>query len=80
MVERMKSDLSLSDDQVTRIKSIFDESRKEFHPRQFVECPGYKEAREKTRARVREVLSPEQQKRYDEINAKRDAEFKQQFQ
>ncbi len=76
MIERMKNDLNLDEEQVIRVRAILDESRKEFPPSRFAECPGYKESRERTRARVREALTPEQQKRYDEINAQRDAEMK----
>ena len=74
MVERLRSDLNLNDEQVQKIKTIFEESRKEFPPSRFAECPGFKESRARTRARVREVLTPEQQNRFDEINAKRDAD------
>src|SRR5688572_7036401 len=45
MAERLKSDLNLSDEQVTRIRTIFEESRKEFPPSRFAECPGVKESR-----------------------------------
>jgi Spy/CpxP family protein refolding chaperone len=75
MIEKMKSDLNLNDEQVARIRTVFEESRKEFPPNRFDECPGVKEARLRTRTRVREVLTPEQQKLYDEMNAKRDAEM-----
>jgi len=75
MVERLSSDLKLNDEQVTKIKMIFEESRKEFPPSRFAECPGFKESRARTRARIREALTPEQQKRYDEINAQRDADM-----
>jgi len=75
MVERLKSDLNLNDEQVTKIKTIFEESRKEFPPSRFAECPGFVQSRARTRARIREALTPEQQKRYDEINAQRDAEM-----
>ena len=75
MVERLSSDLKLNDEQVTKIKTIFEESRKEFPPSRFAECPGFKESRARTRARIREALTPEQQKRYDEINAQRDADM-----
>ncbi|HEU0173086.1 MAG TPA: hypothetical protein VFV58_02395 [Blastocatellia bacterium] len=75
MVERLSSDLKLNDEQVAKIKTIFEESRKEFPPSRFAECPGFKESRARTRSRVREALTPEQQKRYDEINAQRDAEM-----
>lgn len=74
MVERMRKDLNLSDEQIPKIRTIFEESRKEFPQGRFLECPGYKESRDRARARVRESLTPEQQKRYDEINAQRDAE------
>jgi Spy/CpxP family protein refolding chaperone len=75
MIERLSSDLSLNDEQVTKIKTIFEESRKEFPPSKFAECPGFKESRARTRQRIRETLTTEQQKRYDEINAQRDAEM-----
>jgi Spy/CpxP family protein refolding chaperone len=75
MIERLKSELNLNDEQIARIKTIFDESRKEFPPSRLAECPGFKESRARTRARIRETLTPEQQKRYDEINAQRDAEM-----
>lgn len=75
MVERLKSDLNLNDDQVAKVKTILEESRKEFPPSRFAECPGFVQSRARTRARIREALTPEQQKRYDEINAQRDAEM-----
>lgn len=75
VVDRLKSDLNLNEEQVAKIKAIYDESRKEFPPSRFDECPGVKESRLRTRARIREALQPEQQKHYDEINAKRDAQM-----
>lgn len=73
MAERLREDLKLNDEQVAKITTIFEESRKEFPPSRFAECPGVKESRARTRARVREVLTAEQQKKFDEMNAKRDA-------
>jgi Spy/CpxP family protein refolding chaperone len=75
MIERWKKDLSLNDEQVAKIRTIFEESRKEFPPSRFVNCPEVRESRARTRARVRETLTPEQQKRFDEINTQRDAEM-----
>jgi Spy/CpxP family protein refolding chaperone len=72
MIERLRKELNLSDEQVPKIRTIFEESRKEFPPSKFAECPGFKESRARTRARIREALTPEQQKKYDEINAQRD--------
>jgi Spy/CpxP family protein refolding chaperone len=74
MVERMRKDLNLNEEQVPKIRTILEESRKEFSQSRFAECPGFKESRARTRARVREALTPEQQKRYDELNAQRDAD------
>jgi Spy/CpxP family protein refolding chaperone len=75
MMERLKNDLNLNDEQVAKIKTIFEESRKEFGQRRLNECPGWLESRARTRSRIRETLTPEQQKRFDEINAHRDAEM-----
>jgi len=75
MMERLKSDLKLNDEQIAKIRTIFEESRKEFNQSRLLECPGYVKLRERTRARIRETLTPEQQKRFDEINAQRDAEM-----
>lgn len=75
MLERLKNDLSLNDEQVAKVKTILEESRKDFPPSKFHDCPGVRDSRERTRARVRETLTPEQRKRYDEINALRDAEM-----
>jgi Spy/CpxP family protein refolding chaperone len=74
MLENMKRDLNLTDDQVSKIRVIFEDIRKEFQPKRFSECPGFKEMREKTDTRIRSVLTPEQQERFDQINAKREAE------
>lgn len=76
MVEQMKSDLNLTDEQTGSVRKIFEESRKEFPPWKFNECPGVKESREKTRTQIRAILTPEQQKKYDDFNTQRDAEMK----
>lgn len=75
VIERWKGELNLSDEQVTKIRTILIESRKEFPPNRFAECPGFKESRARTRSRVREVLTAGQQKKFDEMNAQRDAEM-----
>ena len=75
MVERLKNELNLTDEQTAAVRTIFEDMRKEFHPSRLSECPGVKESREKQRARIRAILTTEQQKKYDEDNAKRDAEM-----
>ena len=63
MVEQMKADLNLTEEQTASMRKIFEESRKEFPPWKFNECPGVKESREKTRTQIRAILTPEQQKK-----------------
>jgi Spy/CpxP family protein refolding chaperone len=72
MLERMKQDLNLSDEQAEAIHKIFDESRKEGQNR-LDACPGFKEARQRTQERIRAVLNSEQQKKYEEITKQREA-------
>jgi Spy/CpxP family protein refolding chaperone len=74
LLENMKRDLNLSDDQVTKIRTVFEENRKEFNRRRISECPGFKEMREKSDARIRSVLTPQQQERFDQIKAQREAD------
>ena len=73
-LERLTKDLSLSSDQVESVRKIFEESRKEFPPSKLQECPGLKEARQRTRERINAVLTPEQRKLNDELTAQREAE------
>ena len=75
MLENMKRELNLSEDQVSAIRTIFDETRKEFHPKRFANCPGFKEARAKTNSMIKDVLTPEQQKRFDEITQQHEREM-----
>lgn len=75
MHEFLQRELNLTDDQTAAVKTIFENMRKEFPPSRINECPGMKESREKSRAHIRAILTPEQQTKYDEMNAKRDAEM-----
>jgi hypothetical protein len=75
-VEALRDELKLSDEQVVKIRGILEEMRREFPPPKLSECPGFKEMRERTNERLKTVLTPEQQKRFDEFNAQRDARFK----
>jgi len=75
IIEKWREDLKLNDGQVAKIRTIFEESRREFPQSRLAECPGFKESRARTRSRVRELLTSEQQKRFDEMNAQRDAEM-----
>lgn len=76
MIERLKTDLNLSPEQTESIRKIFEESRKDFSPAKLVECPGFKEARQRTRDRVNAVLNPEQQKIYQQKEQEREERMK----
>jgi Spy/CpxP family protein refolding chaperone len=73
-LERLTKDLNLNSEQAESIRKILEESRKEFPPSKFQECPGFKEARQRTHDRINAVLTPEQRKLNDEITAQREAE------
>ncbi len=75
MIEDMRRDLNLSDEQVTQVRTIYEQTRKEFQPRRMADCPAFKEMRELTRTRINAILSPEQQKRYAEFLTRREAEM-----
>jgi len=72
-MEEMTRDLKLSKDQAESIRKIFDENRKEFRGR-MAECPSFKELRERTDARIKELLTPEQQTLLEQHNARREAQ------
>lgn len=76
MLERLKTDLNLSAEQTESIRKIFEESRKDFSPAKLAECPGFKEAKQRTRERVSAVLNPEQQKIYQQKEQEREERMK----
>ena len=71
--ERMRADLSLTDEQARQVKTVLDETRDEFRTLS-AECrPRYDAIRQKGRERIRALLTPEQQQRFDAKVAERDA-------
>ena len=71
--ERMRSDLNLTDEQARQVKAVLDETRGEFRTLS-AECrPRYDAIRQKGRERIRALLTPEQQQRFDAKVAEHDA-------
>ena len=71
--ERMRSDLSLTDEQARQVKAVLDETRGEYRTLS-AECrPRYNAIRQKGRERIRALLTPEQQQRFDAKVAEHDA-------
>ena len=73
MFERMKSDLGLSEQQATEIRAILDETRNGFRTLRAEVRPRYDALRQNSRTRIRALLTPEQQKKFDAKAAERDA-------
>jgi|SRR5688572_17691256 hypothetical protein len=73
-INALKQDLNLSEEQTKSIREILDVNRKEFRGL-MSECSGMTELRARTDSRIKALLSPEQQVRFDELQAHRNAEM-----
>jgi Spy/CpxP family protein refolding chaperone len=74
LLDRMRQELELTDQQDDQLQAILLSARKEMGQQKLSQCPGVKEVRDRTDIRIRAVLTPEQQEKFTEIRAKRDAE------
>ena len=72
-LERMKLELNLTEEQDQSMRAIFEESRKLFRGC-MDQCPELKGMRERTDARMKELLTPQQRTKFDEMRARRDTE------
>jgi len=72
--ERMRRELSLTDEQATLVRAALDETRDEYRRLRAEVRPRFEEPRLKARARIRELLGPEQQQKFDALAAERDAQ------
>ena len=72
--ERMRQELNLSDQQTTAVRQILDETRNEYRGLRAELRPRFDEPRLKARARIRALLNPDQQKKFDAMVAQQDAE------
>jgi len=72
--EKMRQELSLTDDQTTQVRAILDETRNEYRALREELRPRFDEPRMKARAKIRALLNAEQQKKFDTLVAQQDAE------
>lgn len=72
--EKMRQELSLTDQQTTQVRAILDETRNEYKTLREELRPRFEEPRLKARARIRALLNPDQQKKFDSLVAQQDAE------
>jgi Spy/CpxP family protein refolding chaperone len=71
--EKMRTDLNLTDQQTTAVRSILDETRNEYRALKTELRPRFEEPRQKARAKIRALLTPEQQQKFDAMVAQQDA-------
>lgn len=72
-VEGLRHRLSLNDEQTTQIRNIMDETRGEYRQLRTEVRPRYDASRQRARTRIRALLTPEQQQKFDVMVAERDA-------
>jgi len=66
-VAHLKKDLNLSDAQAQQVGQIFDESSQKNRDLQKQIDPQFQAIHLETRARIRQILNPDQQKKFDEF-------------
>ena len=72
--ERMRQQLNLTDQQTTAVRAILDETRNEYRALKTELRPRFEEPRQKARARIRALLTPEQQQKFDAMVVQQDAQ------
>jgi Spy/CpxP family protein refolding chaperone len=70
---KMRQDLSLTDDQATKIRGVLEDTRNEYRQLRTELRPRFDEPRLKARTRIREILSDTQRQKFDAITAQMDA-------
>ena len=71
--EKMRRELNLTDQQTTAVRTILDETRNEYRTLRAELRPRFDEPRQKARIRIRALLTPEQQQKFDAMVAQQDA-------
>ena len=79
MLERLNSKLSLTPEQRTQVAAILDGKREKIQALRAQIRPQFKEIRASTSAEIRRILTPEQQKKFDVMNAKWEEKVKRRF-
>jgi hypothetical protein len=73
LFEKIRGDLNLTDQQSKEMRRVLDETANEFRALRGELRPKYEELRVKTRGRMRALLNPEQQQKFDTLIAEIDA-------
>jgi uncharacterized membrane protein len=67
----LQRDLHLTNEQAAAIRAVIEETRRELREVRFEQCPGLVNARQHLIGRVRPLLTPAQQQRFDVIISQR---------
>jgi periplasmic protein CpxP/Spy len=70
---KMRAELNLTDQQTTQIKAILDDTKNEYKSLRTELKPRFDEPRLKARAKIRALLTPEQQQKFDALVARYDS-------
>ena len=73
LFEDLRRDLNLNDQQAAQVRAILEETQNQFRQLRVEVRPRYDALRQQASEKIRAVLTPEQQKRFDQIVAERDA-------
>ena len=73
IVDHMRRDLHLSDNQVQQLKQIMDETDAQFKGLRKQTAPAFDNVRNEMRDRIRRILTPEQAVKFDEIVRRHEA-------
>ncbi|HMF57295.1 MAG TPA: hypothetical protein VK619_13210 [Pyrinomonadaceae bacterium] len=71
--ESLKSNLNLNDQQAAQIRAIIEETRDNYRQLRTEVSPQYDAIRQRARTRIRALLMPDQQQKFDAMIAERDA-------
>ncbi|PYS22159.1 MAG: hypothetical protein DMF72_14435 [Acidobacteria bacterium] len=72
--DKMRRELNLTDEQTKSFSAILDDTRKEYHSLRAELRPRFEEPRQKARIKIRALLTPEQQQKFDALVAQQDAQ------
>jgi Spy/CpxP family protein refolding chaperone len=72
--DKMRRELNLTDEQTKSVSAILDETRNEYRSLRAELRPRFEEPRQKARAKIRALLTPEQQQKFDAMVAQQDAQ------
>ena len=72
-VEKLRRDLSLTDEQMKSVSAILDDTKNEYKALRQELKPRFDEPRQKARTKIRALLNAEQQQKFDAFVAQQDA-------